>query len=68
MLMELYHYGIRYVDLEIDVCMWPDDKIEILDEERFEKAVKEGLVTQKLAEIVKQKLQEILKNLAPKQK
>jgi Ribonuclease G/E len=65
--IELCPYSIRYVDLEIDVCIWPDGKIEILDEEKFEKAVKEGLVTRKLTEIVREKLQEIMKNLAPKQ-
>jgi len=62
--LELYPYGIRYIDLEIDVCIWPDGKIEILDEEKFEDAMREGLVTQKLSEIVKEKLQELLKNLS----
>lgn len=66
--IELYPYGIRYVDLEIDVCVWPDGKIEVLDEEKFEDTVREGLVTGKLTEIVREKLQEILKNLSSKQK
>ena len=60
--IELYPRGIRYVDLEIDVCVWPDGKTEILDEEEFENAVREGLVTRKLAEIVSKKLQEIMKS------
>jgi len=64
--VELYPYGVRYVDLEIDVCVWPDGRIEVLDEERFENAVREGLVTQKLTEIVREKLQEIMKNLSSK--
>jgi len=63
--IELYPWGIRYVDLEIDVCIWPDGKIEVLDEEKFENAVKERLVIQKLIEIAREKLQEILKNLTP---
>ena len=66
--VELYPRSVRYVDLEIDVCVWPDGKIEILDEEKFENTVKEGLVTQKLVEIVKDKLHEIMKNLSPEQK
>lgn len=64
--IELYPYGIRYVDLEIDVCMWSNGKIEILDEEKFENAVREGLVTHKLTENVKGKLQEIMKSLSSK--
>ena len=66
--IELYPYSVRYVDLEIDVCVWPDGKIEVLDEEKFENAVKEGLVTQKLVKIVKDKLQEIMKGLSQEQK
>ena len=62
--IELYPYSIRYVDLEIDVCVWPDGKIEILDEEKFENAVKEAVVTKKLANIVRDKLQEVLKNVS----
>jgi Ribonuclease G/E len=65
--IELYPYSIRYVDLEIDVCVWPDGKIEILDEEKFENAVREGLVPKKLSEIVRERLQEILKDLSSKQ-
>jgi len=66
--IELYPYGIRYVDLEIDVCVWPDGKIEVLDEEKFENAVREGLVTQKLTEIVTEKLQEIMRGMSSKEK
>lgn len=64
--IELYPYGIRYVDLEIDVCEWPDGKVEIVDEEKFEDAIREGLITQKLIEKAREKLQEAMKNLAPK--
>lgn len=66
--IELYPYSVRYVDLEIDVCVWPDGKIEILDEEKFENAEKEGIVTQKLVEIVKDKLHGIMKGLSIEQK
>jgi len=64
--IELYPHGVRYVDLEIDVCVWPDGKTEILDEEKLENAVREGLVPQKLNEIIREKLQEIMKNLSSK--
>jgi len=58
--IELYPYGIRYVDLEIDICKWPDGRVETLDQEKLEDASKKGLVTEKLVSIVKEKLREIL--------
>jgi len=57
--IELYPHGIRYVDLEVDVCVWPNGTVRKLDEEKLEKAVEEGLVTEKLVKIVKEKLQEL---------
>ncbi len=61
--VEFYPFGIRYVDLEVDVCMWPDGKVETLDEEKLEKAMEEGLVSEKLVKVVKEKLAEIIRNL-----
>ncbi|MFQ6087108.1 MAG: DUF402 domain-containing protein [Candidatus Bathyarchaeia archaeon] len=61
--VELYPYGIRYVDLEVDVCMWPNGRVEKLDEEKLEKAVDEGLISEKLAKIVREKLVEVIQNL-----
>jgi len=61
--VELYPYGIRYVDLEVDVCMWPNGKVETLDEEKLEKAMEEELVSEKLLKIVRKKLVEIIGNL-----
>jgi Ribonuclease G/E len=60
--IELYPYGIRYVDLEADVCIWPDGRVKVLDEEKLDNAVAEGLVTEKLIKIVREKLQEIMKD------
>ena len=57
--IELYPHGIRYVDLEVDVCVWPNGTVRRLDEEKLERAAGEGLVTEKLVEIVKEKLQEV---------
>jgi len=61
--IELYPHGIRYVDLEIDVCVWPNGRIKKLDEEKLEEASEEGMITQRLVKIVKEKLQEIMKVL-----
>jgi len=57
--IELYPNAIRYVDLEVDVCVWPNGTIRKLDEEKLEKAAAEGLVTEKLVKIVREKLQEL---------
>jgi len=62
----LYPYAIRYVDLEVDVCVWPSGKAEKLDEEKLDEALEEGLVTKKLVEIVKEKAQEIMRHLVSK--
>lgn len=61
--IELYPYHIRYVDLEVDVCVWPDGRIRTLDEEKLEEAAENELITEKLVKIVKEKLRELMKNL-----
>ncbi len=66
--VELYPYGIRYVDLEVDVCMWPDGRVEKLDEEKLEKAMEEGLVSEKLVKLVRKKLVKIFEDLLTRQK
>jgi len=59
--IELYPNGIRYVDLEVDVCVWPNGRVEKLDERKLGEAEDEGLITPKLVGIIKEKLQEIMK-------
>jgi len=61
--IELYPYGLRYVDLEVDICIWPDGRCEVLDEKKLDNAVTEGLITEKLARIVKGEKQELVKGL-----
>jgi len=61
--IELYPYGIRYIDLEADVCVWPDGRVETLDTEKLEEALTKGLVTEKLVTIVKEKIGEIIRAL-----
>jgi len=60
--MELYPYAIRYIDLEADICIWPDGRVETLDMEKLEEALKKGLVTEKLVAIVKEKISEIIRD------
>jgi len=58
---ELYPYGIRYVDLEVDVCVWPSGRVGKVDEKKLESAAAEGIVTQRLVETVKKKVRELMK-------
>jgi len=59
--IELYPHGIRYIDLEVDVCIWPNGRVEKLDEEKLKEAMAEGIITQKVVRIVEEKLREIMK-------
>jgi hypothetical protein len=61
--VELYPHSVRYVDLEVDVCMWPDGRVEVLDEGKLEKALAEGLVGERLVEVVRKKVKEVAKCL-----
>ena len=61
--IELYPHGIRYVDLEVDVCAWPDGKVKRLDEDKLEKAVAEGVIGQKLVVLVEDKLQDVVSEI-----
>lgn len=60
--IELYPQLIRYVDLEADVCVRPDGSIEKLDEEKLERALNDGFVTDKLVKIVKEKIERLVKD------
>jgi len=62
--IEVYPYSIRYVDLEADVCVWPDGGVETLEMEKLEEAAKKGLVTEKLVAIVKEKVSEIIRDVS----
>jgi len=63
--IELYPYAIRYVDLEADVCVWPDGRVETLDMEKLEEALTKGLVTEKLVTTVKEKISQIIRDVSP---
>lgn len=57
--VEVYPKAIRYVDLEVDVCVGSDGTVKVLDMEKLEKAVENGFISKKLFEIVKGKVEEI---------
>lgn len=58
--IEIYPNAIRYVDLEVDICIPPNGCVKILDMEKLESAFIKGLISRKLFEKVKEKVKEIL--------
>jgi Ribonuclease G/E len=57
--LELYPHAVRYVDLEVDICVLPDDTLKVIDEEKLEKAVNKGRISEKLARMIQQKVSEV---------
>jgi len=58
--VEVYPEAIRYVDLEVDVCIRPDGAAEVLDMEKLEKALENSFISKTLFETVKEKVKEIM--------
>jgi Ribonuclease G/E len=56
--LELYPHAVRYIDLEVDICVLPDGTLKVLDEEKLKKAVTKGHISEKLAKTILQKVQE----------
>jgi hypothetical protein len=48
--VELYPEEIRYVDLEVDVVVWPDGKAQVKDEEILEERFRMGFLSDRLRE------------------
>ncbi|MFQ6094590.1 MAG: DUF402 domain-containing protein [Candidatus Bathyarchaeia archaeon] len=61
--IELYPDKIRYVDLEADVCLWPDGKVEKLDVDKLGEKISKGYISGRLGEIVKEKLEEVMDSI-----
>ncbi len=51
--VEIYPFEVRYIDLEVDVCIRPDGETKVLDMEKLEKASEKGMVSEALFEKVK---------------
>jgi len=60
--VELYPKSIRYVDLEVDICISPDGVVKVLDMEKLEKALKKEIIPPKLYGKVKEKVEQIMKS------
>ncbi|MGB9740616.1 MAG: DUF402 domain-containing protein [Candidatus Bathyarchaeia archaeon] len=59
--VEVYPQTIRYVDLEVDVCILPDGTTKVLDIEKLEKALDKGFISKTLFQKVVEKVEEIKK-------
>ncbi len=60
--VEIYPNAIRYIDLEVDVCIRTNGETKILDMEKLEKAMEKGVISRILVEKVKANAEEIAKS------
>jgi len=60
--VEVYPRAIRYVDLEVDVCIHPDGTVKVLDMDKLEKALEKGIISKRLFDTIRGKVKEITKN------
>lgn len=64
--VEVYPKTLRYIDLEVDVCIKPDGTIKVLDTEKLEKALEKGILSKTLGQIIREKVKEIMNQLDAK--
>ena len=62
--VELYPLKARYVDLEVDVCVWPSGEVRKIDHERLEEAVLKGLISERLLEISNEEVERLLNSIS----
>jgi len=60
--VEVYPKALRYVDLEVDVCVRPDGETRVLDMEKLGEALEKGLISQPLYERVKAEVEKVIKD------
>jgi len=61
--VEICPKQLRYVDLEVDICLWPDGQVRVLDEDLLQKAVEEGIISAELAEAVRAEVERTLREI-----
>lgn len=52
--VELYPSEIRYIDLEVDICVFPGGEVKVVDMDLLERAAGELIITGKLLETVRE--------------
>jgi len=62
--IEVYPTKVRYIDLEVDICMWPNGRIRKIDDEKLDDIVRRGYISGKLRQIIHEKIEEVLNNLS----
>jgi len=62
--VELYPTKIRYVDLEVDICVWPNGEIRRIDSEKLEEAASRGLISERLVELSNKEIEKILNSIS----
>ena len=61
--VEVYPRSVRYVDLEVDVCLEADGEIKVVDEEILQKEFENGLITDFLMENARRTMKSVLDDL-----
>jgi hypothetical protein len=61
--VEVYPSRIRYVDLEVDVCLLPDGEVKVKDEEMLERALEHRTITGELYKKARKAVQETLESI-----
>ena len=62
--IEIYPVKVRYVDLEADICMWPNGRIRKIDVEKLDEIVRYGYISERLKQIISRKIEEALDTLS----
>jgi len=65
--IEIYPVKVRYVDLEADICMWPNGRIQKIDVEKIDEIVRYGYISERLKRIIFEKIDEALDALSLKE-
>ncbi|MDR5695072.1 MAG: DUF402 domain-containing protein [Armatimonadota bacterium] len=55
---------IRYYDLEVDVVVWPDGRVAVVDQEQLEEHCRRGIVTEAMRERALEEVQVLLSRLS----
>lgn len=61
--IELYPGKIRYIDLKVDVVRWAGGKVKIIDQPQLYQSVKDGLISEPLADKALRTAQELRQSL-----
>jgi len=58
--VEIYSSYIRYIDLDLDVIIWPDGHGEIIDESKLKDAESRGVITKSFANKIRNLAEDLL--------